>query len=448
VAAQPISPPPRAAGAPAGGLPSTGYAHYVLGVLFLVTAFNVADRNILSILLQPIKQEFGVSDTLMGLLGGSTFAIFHALSSLPIARLADRGVRRTIIAVALFAWSAMTALSGLAQGYGQLLLARIGVSAAEGGGAAPGHALLSDYFAPQRRATALAIFGIGGIVGIAMGHFLGGLVNERYGWRAAFFVLGVPGMALALLVRLTVREPARGAFDPPGARAPAASAREVLRYLLRRPSYPHMVLAASFHAFAAMAAGFWYPAFLIRVHGMNTAEVGVVLPINMALLGALGAVVGGRLADRLGLRDARWYMWVPALSSLAALPFAMAFLLWPAGGSLRIADIGIPHAIAFLLPASFLGAMWNGPTLAMVVGVSRPQMRSLAAAGLLSTYNFIGLGLGPLAVGAINDALSGAGPGAVRYGLLLVALAHLWGCVHNALAARSLRADLEHAARG
>lgn len=205
--------------------PPTPYAWYVLAMMFSVTALNVADRNILQVLLQPIKEEFQVSDTAMGLLVGTGFAVVHIFASLLIARWADRGVRRSIIAGGLLLWSGLTLISGLTRSYWQLLFARVGVSAAEGAGSAPAHSLLCDYFPLDRRARAMAIVGMGGIAGMGLGLALGGTIAELYGWRSAFFVLGFPGILLAIAVRLSVREPERGRLDEgaaPVAARPAA----------------------------------------------------------------------------------------------------------------------------------------------------------------------------------------------------------------------------------
>jgi len=201
------SPPAANAAAVAVGGP---YANYVLGVLFVVYIFNFIDRQILAILLQPIKEDLKISDTALGFLTGFAFAVFYTFSGLPLARLADRWVRRSLIAISIAVWSIMTAASGLARGFTELALARIGVGIGEAGATPPAHSLLSDYFPPEKRATVLALYACGVPVGVGLGYWLGGWINDAFGWRVAFFVVGLPGLALALLVRLTVREPVRG----------------------------------------------------------------------------------------------------------------------------------------------------------------------------------------------------------------------------------------------
>src|SRR5262247_1222662 len=263
-------PLPRDAAPVTTAAPSSSvYAWYVLGVLFLVTLFNVADRTILHTLLQPIKEEFGASDTAMGMLIGLNFALVHILASVVIAHFADRGVRRTIIAGGLFVWSGLTALSGLATTYLQLALARVGVASAEGAGSSPAHSMLCDYFPLDRRTTVLTIFGMGGIAGTALGSGVIGPIAGAWGWRYAFFVLGLPGALLSLLVWLSVREPVRGALDGADAGPANHTTGYVLRYLLGQRSFVLIISAAALHAVADLGAGPFNVAYLIRIHGME-----------------------------------------------------------------------------------------------------------------------------------------------------------------------------------
>jgi predicted MFS family arabinose efflux permease len=419
--------------------PTSAYEWYVLGVLFLIYVVAYIDRQLMSVLLQPIKQEFGASDTAMGFLSGIAFAIFYVCVGIPIARWSDRGVRRSIIALAVVVWSAMTAVTGAAQSYTHLLLARIGVGIGEAGGGAPAHSLVSDYFPPARRATALGILTTGGGVGMMLGLSLGGWLGDRYGWRVAFVALGLPGLAVALLVRWTVREPPRGRFDA-GA---AASARRdttwgVVRYLWAFRSFRWLSLAATLHVFAGYGAATWNPTFLVRVHGMSLTEAGFWLGPITGICSGVGAALWGMLADRLGHRDERWYMLLPAIGSLFALPFAYGFILWPD-------PLG---AVLFLVPSSLLGNCYTGATFAMTQGLARPHMRAMAAAFILLVMNLLGFGLGPFIVGAMNDWLMPRyGMAAIRYSLLIIALPHVLAALLNLLAARSLREDLAAARR-
>jgi MFS family permease len=409
------------------------HARYVLGLLFVVNVFNFVDRQILAILLEPIKADLGASDTAMGFLTGIAFALFYTVAGIPIARAADRGSRRTVIAIGLALWSGMTAASGLVRSYGQLALARIGVGVGEAACSPPAHSLLADYFPPERRATALAVYAMGIHVGILFGFIVGGWMNEWLGWRAAFFVVGLPGLVLAVLVRTTVRE-------PPHVHAAAApiSSRAAVGTLWRMRSLRQMALGAALHSFAGYGVAAWAPAFLARVHHMRSGEAGTWLGLVTGFGGICGAVLGGRLADRLGARDARWYLWVPAIASVVEVPFWIAFALWP----------DARPAILIGIPAIVGGAMWLGPVFGTTQTLVPPEMRALASALLLFVVNLIGLGLGPQAVGVLNDVLAPRfGAEAIRYSLLLVGLTNAWAAVHFALAARTVRADLVTPAR-
>jgi predicted MFS family arabinose efflux permease len=407
---------------------SPAYARYVLGLLFVVFVFNFVDRQILAILLEPIKEDLGVSDTAMGFLTGIAFALFYTVAGIPIARYADRGTRRTVIALGLAVWSAMTALSGMVRSFAELALARVGVGIGEAACTPPAHSLLSDYFLPERRATALAIYSMGIHVGVLLGFVIGGLMSQYFGWRAAFLVVGLPGLVLAIVVRLTVREPPR----THAAAAPVPSG-TAIRRLWAMPTFRHMALGAALHSFAAYGVAAWAPAFLARVHHMQPAEIGLWLGMITGVGGGIGAVSGGILADRLGARDVRWSLWLPALASLVQIPFWFLFFLWPHPVQALVA--GIPGVLG--------GAMWLGPVFATTQSLVRPDMRALASAVLLFVINLIGLGIGPQAVGVLNDLLTPwAGAAAVRYSLLIVGVMNVWAAIHFTIAARTLRADL------
>ena len=410
--------------------------------MFLVTTFNVADRNILNVLLEPIKDEFGVSDTAMGFLVGPAFAIVHIVASFAIATLADRSTRRSVVGLGLFLWSGLTALCGLVTQFWQLVIARFGVGAFEGAGSAPAHALLCDYFPIDRRARMMTIFGMGGMTGIALGYLLGALIAETHGWRATFFVLGIPGALLALVIRATVREPERGRLDG-GAPPEPVPTLTVLARLRHTPSFVHNVLGASYHAFASMGSGAFFISYLIRSHDMSLGGAAISLMLSQQLFAAVGALGGAWLCDRLGKRDIRWVMWVPTIGALAAMPFSVAFVLWPAGGHFSVGSWALPTALLILIPGTLLGATWNGPALAMTQSVTPPNMRSRASALTTGTYNLIGMGLGPLCVGLISDAFEPSmGRESLRMGLLIIGVTHILGALHQWIASRSLKNDL------
>jgi MFS family permease len=421
---------------------SDAYRSYVLGLLVVVYIVNFLDRQILVILAESIRKDLGLSDTTLGLMGGTAFAIFYTFAGIPIARLADRSVRRTVIAVSLFAWSTMTAVTGLAQNAGQLVLARIGVGIGEAGCSPPAHSLLADYFPPNRRGMALSIYAAGIPIGAAIGYMLGGWLNEAFSWRVAFFVAGVPGIALTFIVYFTLRELPRGSSEPTAAlRALAASTPQpstgaTLSFMLRLRSCRHMAIAAALHAFFGYGAGAFLAPFMIRAHGFGTTELGLVLGLIALVFGTAGTAGAGLISDWLSGRDQRWYMWVPAYSTLASVPFLVLVYLWPSGYG----------ALAWDVPRVVAAAMYLGPTAAMVQTLVRPEMRSLAAAILLFIINLVGLGLGPLAIGFVSDQLKPAlGPvDSLRYSLLFVVCGTaLWSALHYLLAARTLQADMQ-----
>jgi predicted MFS family arabinose efflux permease len=418
---------------------SHAHRNYALGLLLVVSIFNYLDRQILSILLEPIKRELQLSDTALGFLTGIAFALFYTFAGIPIARWADQGVRRTIIALGLAVWSGMTALTGVAQTFTQLALARVGVGIGEAACSPPAQSLLSDYFPPERRGTALSVFALGVPIGIMIGYLAGGWINHYFGWRTAFFVVGLPGLVLALVLWLTLHEPPRGHSEGLHTSEPAAteSIREVLRFMRALRSFRHLSLAAALHAFHGYGALAFMPAFMMRVHGMtNTAELGLWLGLIAGIFAGAGTFLGGTLSDRLAARrkDARWYLWLPAGATLLSVPFSFLFYLWPEGRT----------ALLLSIPGSILGPMWLGPTAAMTQGLVKLRMRATAAAILLFIINLIGLGLGPQTVGMVSDLLTPSyGTEAIRYALLsVVVTGSVWAAVHYVLAARTLREDL------
>lgn len=410
------------------------YTRYALGLLVVVYVFNFVDRSILSILLESIKEDLELSDTYLGLLSGIAFALFYTVVGIPIARYADRGVRRSIIAVAVLVWSGTTALTGFARGFGELALARIGVGVGEAGCSPPAHSLISDYFPAERRATALSIYALGIPIGSAIGTFAGGWLDEFFDWRTAFIVVGLPGVLLAALVRLTLREPTRGHWDAGSAPAERASIRQVLGFMLRRRSFLHLSFAGSLHALYGYGVGAWLPSFFLRSHDFGTGELGTWLAAIGITTGALGTFLGGYLGDRMASRDARWYMWLPALATVAYLPFGFAMYLVGNGTT----------AMLLYAPAVVLGGMYLGPTFAMTQSLVRPEMRALASAILLFILNLIGLGIGPWLVGALSDMLEPRhATESLRYALLIIVVAGAaWSVLHYLLAARTLREDL------
>ena len=407
------------------------YRNYVLCVLMLGYVLNSFDRSILGILLEPIKLEFGVSDMYLGLLSGIAFAAFYATLGMPIAYWADRSNRRNVLALAILIWSAMTALCGLAASFVMLLLARIGTAIGEAGGSPPSHSLIADYFAAERRGTALSIYALGAPAGAMLGGLLGGIGNELFGWRITFILAGLPGLLLAPLVLATIVEPrettagrasdhaataGEARRDPSGPPAPPFG--DVVRFLWRRSSFRHLCLACALHAMALYGAWTFNAAFLIRSHGWGTADVGALLAL-MGAFGLAGTFLGGVLADRLCTRqrEGRWDMWVPAAATLLLVPFQLVAYL----------SAGAPVVVLAFALCGFLGAVFFGPSFAMAQALAAVRMRAVAASVLIFVKTMIGLGIGPLLIGRTSDLLMpSAGQHSLRYALLLAGVFNLW----------------------
>ncbi len=415
---------------------SSKVAGYGLFMLTLVYAFNFVDRQILVILQEPIKNDMGLSDTQLGLLSGFSFALVYITAGIPIAYWADRTNRRNIITASLAVWSGMTALSGLAQNYSQLLLARIGVGIGEAGGSPPAHSMISDYYPPERRATAMAIYTTGLHLGILMGFIVGGLISEFFGWRIAFFSVGIPGVLLAVVFYFTVKEPPRGQWDESVNMAHKPSLGETLKHLSSVRSFWYLALAAGATSFAGYGNGNFAPSFLIRNHGFSVGEVGVVLAIFGGGGGMIGTFLGGYLTDRLGVRDRRWYVWLPAVAGIIALPMGFPYLLLDN----TTVVIGLMFFVTLFLNT------YMGPVVATCHALVPPAMRAMTSAILFFVLNMIGLGLGPLTVGVLSDLyMPHFGNDGLRYAMLTVGLLSSIGIVLFYLAGRHLEADVKKA---
>ena len=415
----------------APGAISPRYANYALGALVVVYVFNFLDRQLLNLFVVPIKEDLGVSDTQMGLLTGLSFALFYTAAGLPLARWADRNSRTNLITLGMVLWSAMTAATGWARSYSHLLLARIGVGVGEATFTPAAHSLVTDFFPAERRSGALATLAAGASFGTVIGYIGGGLIYDALGWRQTFAILGLAGIPVALLFRLTVREPPRRGLT--AATESQVPLRLVLRELASCRSFVFLAVSASLHGFSSYGTGSWSAAYLMRVHEMSVLDAGIILGLGSGLGASIGQIVCGRIADRFGRNDARWYMIQPAITSVVSLPFVLAFLwAWD-----------FRSALVLYILASALASAWTGPTYAMAQTLAPPRMRAMAAAIVVFLLNLVGMGLGPLIVGMLNDWLEPSlGLAAVRYSLMFAAVPHALAAIFNLLALRTLLADL------
>jgi len=415
------------------------YKWYVLGVLTSVYASSHVDRQIMGILLEPIKLELDASDTQMGFLIGLTFAIFYATLGMPIAMLADRKNRRNIIAIATTVWSVMTVLCGTAQTFVQLALARVGVGTGEAGSSPPSHSIISDLFPPETRGTAMGVLALGVNIGVLIAYLVGGWMSENFGWRITFVAVGLPGLGIAALVYFTTQEPRRGASElaPRPIDDPAPPFGQVARHMWRVKSIRHLVAGTSVAAFVGYGFVLWMPSFFVRSHGLSPTEVGLTLALMTGVVGGLGTFTAGRLADYLAERDVRWRTWVVALAKAGYVPFLAAFFL--------IDDL-TTALLVYVIPA-FFGGFYLAPTFALIQSLVSLRMRALAASITLFVLNIIGMGFGPQIVGILSDVFAPAyGKESLRMALLALCFINLWCALHYYLAGRTLKADLQSAA--
>lgn len=417
---------------------SVAYRNYALFILMLAYTANFVDRQILSILLQPIKLELDLSDTQLGFLSGLTFAIFYATLGIPIAMWADRSNRRNIVSLALTIFSSMTVVCGYVTSFAQLAIARIGVGIGEAGSSPPSHSMIADMFPPEKRASALGIYSLGINLGILVGFLVGGWVSQWYGWRAAFFIVGAPGLIIALLVRFTLKEPARGHADGLTAQGSAAApkVREVFKLLWSQKSFRHLSIGSGLIAINGYAAMTWLPAFLMRSFEMSPGAIGTWLALIIGIAGGAGTFLSGYFADKMGKRDVRWNFWV--ITILMVLSFPVSVAMYLAGDQTEV-------LLLFIFPA-FAGTCYIAPALAMTQAVVTVRMRAQASAILFLILNLIGMGLGPQLTGILSDVYEPAyGQESLRYALLTISVSSLWAAIHFIIGGRTLKADIERA---
>lgn len=444
---------------PAAVAPAVGRGRraYALGLLVVVYTWNFIDRSLLGALGQPIKADLKLQDWQLGVLGGLAFALLYSFAGLPVAWLAERRSRVTIIAWALAAWSAMTALCGLAVGFWSLALARVGVGLGEAGYNPPAYSLIADYYPPERRASAIGVFTLGVPFGAFLAAFFGGPIAQAWGWRAAFLILGLPGLALALLVRFTIREPVRGGLDAGPADEAPAGLGEVLAKVLKKPAFIHLTLGAALTSFSGYAFTTFAIPFLLRGFPIDLATASRAYGVFGALAVAVGVGLGGYLADAAGKRDQRLRAILPGVALMVCAPLYMLAFNQPT--VLRMGLVVIVPAV--------LQYLYLGPVFALAQNMVGARMRASATALVVVATTVIGLGLGPTLIGALSDLLAArayAGPGAfttacpggqggaachaasfagLRGALMAAAAVFLWSGLHLVLAARTLKQDLE-----
>lgn len=430
-------------------LPSPAYARYAIGLLMVVYMLSFLDRQVMSILAEPIKRDLGLADWQIGAVSGLAFALFYTLVGIPVARLSEHGHRPYIIATAISIWSGFTILCGFAQSFIHLALARFGVGTGEAGCTPPALSLIADYVPRERRSSAVAIYMAGAPAGALLGMVLGGVVASHWGWRTAFLVAGAPGLLVAALVALTLLEPRLKARSAP-IRAPQPDKETfvaTLKVLNAKPTYRLIVSAVTMKAFIQYSVHAFLGSFFFRNHAVELADaasayglkpvgfLGIALGLILGLSGIAGSILGGKFADHFARRDIRAHMTIPAIAVLVGTPFYIAAFMVDS----------LPLALALLLVPGTLNAMYYGPAYAIVQGLVQPSMRATATAVLLFVISLVGLGLGPLVIGLASDTLAGQGlgeAGGIKWALMLCVLVAIPAAICFLAARKTLQADL------
>ena len=423
---------------PSGVSISKNYRRYALGVLLLAYISSYVDRQIMGVVLPSIKAEYALADWQLGFLSGIAFAIFYATLGMPIAFVADRSSRRNIIAWAITIWSVMTAACAFVTGFWTLAFARIGVGVGEAGSSPPSHSMIADLYPAEERNGALAIYALGVYLGTMIAFAVGAFVVTEYGWRAAFLLVGLPGLVIAALVRFTLVEPPRGHSDGKVEQAAGpiewsqlyAQIGAGFKHIWSDKASFHTIMGVTLISFVGYGGAVWGYSFFIRSFQMDPVDTGVFLALTVGIFGATGAILGGKLADYLGARDMRWGPWIVALAKVVAAPLILVFYL----SSMDV-------ALWVYVPVTILGAFYLGPSFALIQSRTPLSMRTTVSSIMLFILNIIGLGLGPQMVGIVSDLLAPVyGVESLRYALLITSFISLWGAWHYYLAGKAMKA--------
>lgn len=414
---------------------------YVVTILGLVYAVNIADRYVVSTVMESIRLDLQLTDSGIALLTGTALALFYVTIGIPISAFADRTNRRNIVAGSLILWSVFTVLCGSARNFWQLLLARIGVGVGEAGGTPPSTSMLADWFPASERAMALTFYSLGAPIGAWLGADVAGRIADAHGWRTAFYALGVPGVLLGLIVLLTIREPARGRLEAAAsaAAAPTISLAHSLRFILSQRSAMHLMMAGAVTALWGWGLMWWTPTFLMRSYGMTAGQAGMILgPIHI-IAGSGATIATCRLMAMKSMADPRRILWL--MAGVVAVITVPSFMIYYTH-NLNVAIIGL----WIFVPAMYF---YIGPSLGLLANVVPPQMRATATAVTLLMANIANLVIAPQAVGFVSDHLAGPGganAASLRIGLLLLAPTGLWAAWHYWAASRRFARDEDSAA--
>lgn len=392
----------------------TWKTHFTLLLLALIYVFSFIDRNVIAIVLEPIRDEFGVSDSVMGFLSGLAFATLYALISLPMGQLADKGVnRRNIIAVCCSLWSLATVACGAAIHFWQLLIARMTVAVGEAGGMAPSVSMVSDLYPKSRRSLAISVMMLGPHIGLLAAMVFGGYIAQTYGWRYVFFIFGIPGIFLGLILFLFTKDPrsvpTKTSLQQNQPEEPQASLLVRLNEIIRIPGMFPLCLASGFAGLAGYGFGIWVPSFMVRHWDISLTIAGLSFGLASGVLAAAGSIFSGWYCDKKNQRDKRWQLRLPIIGILVSVPFGLAFLFSSADFMWQIGSIAIPGAVFFVAIFSFFNSWWPTLSYAAVSNLTSDKQRATGAAVLNLFVTLCGAGIGPFLTGVLSDIFSGYG---------------------------------------
>ena len=416
---------------------------FLLLLLLIIFTFNFVDRQILALSLQSIKSEFGLSDTQAGFLTGMAFALFYSIMGIPIARWADTGNRSRVISITTALWSVMVIVCGLVGNFAQLLLARVGVAIGEAGAIPPAHSLIADHFPRSERARAVSIYMLGGPLSIIVGNFFGGGIIEAYGWRAAFIILGAPGLLFALLAHLCIRETRQNKVYDKALNVDPRTASAVDSYegpwwrpvvkLMRHRTFSHLTFAFTIFYFFGYGVSLWIPSFYIRSHGISISELGLWMAVIWGLGAGAGTYFGGWWASRYAQQNEQFQLAAAsAVTAIYALVTPSIYIV-----PNKYLSFGLMGVSAFVVSS------WSGPVFAILQTIVQARMRALAVAIIYFVANLVGMGLGPLVAGFASDILSAwFADQSLRYALALISPGFIWAAIHLRAASKSIKQDI------
>ena len=389
----------------------SGRTHFTLLLLAIIYVFSYIDRNLIAIVLEPIKLEFGVSDTVMGAVSGLAFAVLYSAVSLPLSRLADSGTnRKNIVAICCGLWSLATMASGAVTQFWQFVIARMTVAIGEAGGTSPSISMCSDLYPPHKRSFIISLYMMGPHIGLLAAMALGGWIAQEFGWRVVFIFFGAPGILLALLLYVFSRDPGLGVFDTEAERKvrsqPQGNFLENVIKIMKIKGFIAICMGTAIAGMVGYGYGIWAPTFMVRNFDIPLAHAGLIFGLSSGVFAAIGSIFSGYYCDKLSRKDSRWQIRLPVLSVLISIPFGIAFVMWPADAVWQLGSITVPHAIVFAAGFSLFNSWWPTLAFAAVSHLVSSSQRATSVAILSLFLTLFGAGFGPLLTGTFSDLFS------------------------------------------